>query len=101
MSARSHAISWFLIFATTAFAATPQPVTVPAGTHIHFKLKRTISSATAKAGEHVPAELTQPVVVDGRTIANAGAPAQVRVGTAEASGRIGGSAKLTFSLPAS
>jgi hypothetical protein len=42
--------------------------------------------------------LTAPIVVDGRTVARAGAPAVVQVHTAESSGRVGGNAKLSFSL---
>ncbi len=76
------------------------PIVVPAGTPIHFKLLRTISTASAKAGELVPAALTAPIVVAGRTVAKAGSRAVVRIRAAEASGRIGGSAKLTFTLSA-
>jgi hypothetical protein len=81
-----------------AGAAASSPIVVPSGTPIHFKLLRTISTATAKPGQSVPAELTAPLVVDGRTVANAGAPAVVYIRNAESSGRVGGSARLTFSL---
>ncbi len=87
-----------LIITVASVAAAPQAIVVPAGTAIHFKLLRTISTATAKPGESVPAELTAPVVMGGRTVASAGSPAVVRISEAESSGRIGGSAKLTFSL---
>src|SRR5438067_4427614 len=95
MAARTVA---FLVALVAAFsiAASPQAITIPAGTSIHFKLKQTINTATARAGQHVPAELTAPVVVAGRTIANAGSPATVKITTAEASGRMGGSAKIVF-----
>ncbi len=79
-------------------SASPLPIEIPSGTPIHFKILRTISTASARPGDHVPAELTSPVVVDGHTVANAGAPAVVRIRNVESSGRIGGSAKLTFSL---
>src|SRR6266849_2508882 len=88
-----------LFIAVASFAAvTPQTVVVPSGTPIHFELRKTVSTATAKPGETVPAALTAPLVVDGRTVASAGAPAVVHISEAESSGRIGGSAKLTFSL---
>jgi hypothetical protein len=86
-----------LLVSFSAFAANPV-IVIPAGTPIHFKLLNSINTATAKAGQHVAAELTSPIVVDGKTVASAGAPATVRISTAEASGRIGGSAKLVFSL---
>jgi hypothetical protein len=97
MAARTVAFLIALL-AALSIAASPQTITIPAGTSIHFKLRQTIDTATAKAGQHVPAALTQPIVVDGRTIANAGAPATVKITTAETSGRMGGSAKIVFRL---
>jgi len=94
---RSTAVVLSLI-AALSIAASPQTVVVPAGTAVHFKLKQTINTANAKVGEHVPIELTQAIVVNGRTVANAGAPGHVRITAAESSGRIGGSAKLAFRL---
>jgi hypothetical protein len=85
-----------LLAAATAFAATPQTVTIPAGTSVHFKLLRTINTATAKPGQNVPGELTAPIVIGGRTVASSGASVNVHITTAEESGRIGGSAKLIF-----
>jgi hypothetical protein len=81
-----------------AFAITPLTVVVPAGTSVHFKLRQTINTATAKVGDTVPAQLTSPIVVNGHTVATDGASATVRISEAEASGRIGGSARLRFSL---
>src|SRR5258707_11691022 len=74
------------------------PVTVPVGTHVHFKILRTLNTNTAKAGQSVPAELTESIVVDGRTVAKSGSPAVARITEAEGSGRIGGSAKLSLRL---
>jgi len=91
--------SFILFFALASVAsAAPRTIVVPAGTPIRFKLQRSISTATAKPGQTVAAELTSPIVVNGVTIARAGAPATVHIRNAEASGRIGGSAKLVFSL---
>jgi hypothetical protein len=96
---KSHIFAVVLFFiAGSVAAAAPQAIVIPAGTPVHFKLLQTINTASAKAGEHVPAALTAPIVVGGRTVANAGAPAVVRIRRAEASGRIGGSAHLAFSL---
>jgi hypothetical protein len=84
------------LLAALSIAASPQTITIPAGTAVHFQLNQGINTATAKAGQHVPAELTQPIVVDGHTIANAGSPVTVKITAAEASGRMGGSAKITL-----
>jgi hypothetical protein len=94
---KSHVFAVVLFFIAGSLAAAPQAIVIPAGTPVHFKLLQTINTASAKVGEHVPAALTAPIV-GGRTVANAGAPAVVRIRRAEASGRIGGSAHLAFSL---
>ena len=86
-----------LITAASAGAAT-RTVVVPAGTPVHFKLLTTISTATARPAQSVPAQLTAPIVINGITVARAGAPASAYIRNAESSGRIGGSAKLSFSL---
>jgi len=91
-----RAVSLLSLILAFSMMAAPQEITIPAGTSVHFKLKQSINTATAKAGSHVPAELTQAIVVGGRTVANAGSPATVRITTAEASGRMGGSAKVVF-----
>jgi hypothetical protein len=98
VKARFRALPMFCFLSAAVLSASPLPIVVPAGTAIHFKLRRTISTATARSGEYVPATLTAPIVIGGHTVANAGAPAVVRIGDAEASGRIGGSARLTFSV---
>jgi hypothetical protein len=99
MKVHLRAMTMVLCVAVAAtLSASPFPIVIPSGTPIHFKLLRTIATATAQAGDHVPAELTSPIVIDGHTVANAGAPAVVRIRDVEASGRIGGSAKLTFTL---
>jgi hypothetical protein len=99
MSVRVRALFFLLLLtAVAAVAATPQTVVIPAGTQVHFKLRKTVSTATAKKGEHIPVELTSPIVVNGLTVAKSGASGTARISEAEASGRMGGSAKLTFSL---
>jgi hypothetical protein len=98
MTKSSTAASLILLLAIASASAATRTIVVPAGTPIHFKLRRSIFTATAKPGQSVPAELTAPIVINGVTVARAGAPATVYIRNAEASGRIGGSAKLVFSL---
>jgi len=93
------AVSFALLFTVaSAGSAIARTIVVPAGTPIRFKLLRSISTATARSGQSVPAELTAPIVINGNTVARAGAPAVVTIRSVEASGRIGGSASLNFSL---
>jgi hypothetical protein len=93
MPSRALPVIAFLLLAGAARA-----ITIPAGTPVHFKLLGTINTNTARVGQHVPAELTAPIVVHGVTVARSGAPAVVKITAAEESGRVGGSAKLRFSL---
>ena len=100
MKTKIHTAASFALLLTVALAgsAAARTIAVPAGTPIHFKLRSSISTATAKSGQSVPAELTAPIVINGATVARAGAPAVVYISSVEASGRIGGSASLNFSL---
>jgi len=97
MPAKLGALVFVLLISLSAAAATtPQPITIPAGTEVHFKLLRAINTANAKPGQNVPGQLTSAIVADGKTVAPAGSAVNVHITSAEASGRIGGSAKLVF-----
>jgi len=99
MTTKIQAASLVLLLAVASTSlAVQRTVSVPAGTPIHFKLQRTIATATARPGQSVPAELTSSIVINGNTVARAGSPATVRISSVESSGRIGGSASLNFSL---
>ncbi len=94
MSARTGSVALALLISFSILASVP--ITIPAGTEVHFKLDRGINTATAKAGQNIPGQLTTPIVVNGTTVAPSGSAVNVHITTAEASGRIGGSAKLVF-----
>ena len=98
MTFRFRALLILLVTLASIQTASARTIIVPAGTSIHFKLRQTISTASAQPGQTVPATLTAPIVINGVTVARTGSPAEVHISNAEASGRIGGSAKLTFSL---
>src|SRR5216684_3610726 len=96
MTTKTYAAASFAVLFAVASAgsAIARTIALPAGTPIRFKLLRSISTATAKSGQSVPAELTAPIVISGNTVARAGAPAAVQIRSVEASGRIGGSIRL-------
>lgn len=71
---------------------------LPAGTRLRVRIGATLSSQSDRTGGTFPATLAQPLVVDGRTIAQAGSRAVGRITSAEASGRIRGVAELGFTL---
>jgi hypothetical protein len=52
----------------------PPPVTIPAGTQLSVKLNSDYSTKTTALGATVNAELASDLVVDGRSVARAGAP---------------------------
>jgi len=97
---KNHIAASLALLVTLASAGTAiaRTIVVPAGTPVHFKLRQSISTASARPGTTVPAELTAPIVINGTTVARAGARAIVQINSVEASGRIGGSASLNFSL---
>ena len=57
-------------------AAGPRNYTVPAGTSISVQLPAAVSTKTAKVGDRLSANLTNDLVVDGKTVARAGALVQ-------------------------
>jgi hypothetical protein len=83
-----------------AAPAPPQPIVVkiPAGTRIALRLTSAVSSQTATAGDAVAAELAEPLVVDGRTVAPRGARVRGSVTEAHALKKIGGQARLAMSF---
>ena len=72
--------------------------TIPAGTKITIRMDKQINSGTAKTGERFHANLNRDLVVDGKTIAKAGAPVRGKVTYAKASGRLHDPGELTVRL---
>ena len=62
--------------APTPVASGPKNYTVPAGTSVSVQLPAEISTKTAKVGQRFTANLSSDVVVNGVTVAKAGAPVQ-------------------------
>jgi hypothetical protein len=69
-------------------------VTIPAGTQLRLRLDSSHASNTSRAEERVQAHLATPVVVNGRTVLPANAPAVGHVTVARPSGRVQGRAYL-------
>ena len=76
----------------------PQPVSIPAGTPISIRLQQSVSSASARAGDHFDATLDQALVVNGKTIAPRGVPVVGRVVQARHSGRLHNPGYLRLTL---
>jgi hypothetical protein len=77
---------------TIAVAQTGSPV--PAGTALMVKLETTLATFSNKAGDPFQARLTQPVVLDGKTLIPAGAVVEGRVTKVAEPRRISGKPTL-------
>ncbi len=65
-----------------------ESITVPSGTPVTVRLSTAVSSASNHAGDRFDAVLDAPLVVNGKTVAPAGAAVTGRVVAAEESGRL-------------
>ena len=82
-------------------ADKPKPAaktTIPAGTHLSVALLDAVSSDKSQAGDSFMASLTQPVVVNGKTVLAKGTKVRGRVVDAKESGRVKGLASLELKL---
>jgi hypothetical protein len=86
-----------LAAASRTAAAAPE-IILPNQMAVHLKLGRELSSATAHVGEEVNFEVAEPVIVNGRTVIDKGAPAAGTVTEAEPKGRMGKVGKLNVSV---
>jgi hypothetical protein len=79
-------------------AAAAQEIILPNQMAVHLKLGRELSSATAHVGEEVNFEVAEPVIANGKTVIDKGAPAAGTVTEAEPKGRMGKVGKLNVSV---
>lgn len=75
-----------------------KPITLAQGTMIHVTLDQTLASDQSGSGAEFEASVSQPVVVDGKTVIPKGARARGRVVEARESGRLKGRAYLRLGL---
>lgn len=79
-------------------AAMATAQTIPAGAKLTVRVGSEITSGTAKVGDRFDATLAQPLVVSGKTLAKAGAPARGKVTFVKSSGRLHEPGQLTLRL---
>jgi hypothetical protein len=84
-----------LVASLTLFALAQK---IPAGTHISVRTSQELSSGMAKVGDRFDATLTHALVVNGKTLARAGAPARGKVTLAKSSGRLHAPGQLSIRL---
>src|SRR5258707_7687396 len=86
---------------TLAAATLPnrsEPVTLPENTAIHVTLDQAVSSNRSNPGDHFEATVSEPVIIDGKTVIPQGAQAEGLVVDAHKSGRLMGRARLQLAL---
>jgi hypothetical protein len=81
-----------------ALAAVASASGIPAGTPVTIRLGSEISSGTAQAGQVFEGTLARDVVVNGKTVAKAGAPVKGKVTHVKPSGRLHAPGQLTLRL---
>jgi hypothetical protein len=74
----------------------PEHAILPTATVLRLKLTRSISTASAKAGEQFTATLSQPVEIDGRTIVPSGTIVNCRVEHAHGARRFAGKPSISI-----
>jgi len=74
------------------------PITVPEDTSIHVTLDQAVSSDQSRPGDHFTATVSQPIVLDDKTVVPEGAEVEGMVVDAQRSGRLKGRARLQLSL---
>jgi len=94
-----------LLIAALALAASTQihrtvPVTVPGDTAVHVRLNQALASNESRPGDHFTATLSQPIVLNDKTVVPEGAQVEGLVVDAEHSGRLRGRARLNLALEA-
>ncbi len=82
----------------TLLAAFAAAQTIPAETKLTVRIASEISSGTAKVGDRFDATLTRDLVVNGKTLAKAGAPVKGKVTYVKSSGRLHEPGELTLRL---
>lgn len=87
-----------LIAATAKFSDQNAPATIPDETVLHVTLDQSLSSDQSRSGDHFEATLSQPIVVDDKTVIPQGTHVQGLVVDAHPSGRLRGRARLQLAL---
>ena len=89
-----------LTLAGAAVRDRAEPVTLPEQTAIHVTLDQALSTKQSNSGDHFEATVSEPVVIDGKTVIPQGAHSEGLVVDARPSGRLMGRARLQLAMQA-
>jgi len=81
-----------------AEAPKAPPVKVPAGTELSVVLSTALDSGKNKAGDTFTANLSEPIIVDGKTVLDKGTAIEGKVVSAEGAGKVKGVGKMSLTL---
>jgi len=84
--------------ASVAKRSKVEEMTVPEGTPIHVTLDQAIASDQSRPGDHFEVTVSEPVIIDGKTVIPQGTYAEGIVVDAHQSGRLKGRARLQLAL---
>ena len=87
-----------LAVAATTLPDRSEPVTLPENTAIHVTLDQAVTSNRSNPGDRFEATVSEPVVIDGKTVIPQGTHAEGLVVDAHKSGRLMGRARLQLAL---
>jgi hypothetical protein len=87
-----------ITFAASREASRVDPVTVPEMAPIHVTLNNAVASNANRPGDHFEATVSEPVVIDGKTVIPEGAEVRGLVVDAHHSGRLMGRGRLQLAL---
>ena len=84
--------------ASKPVADKPKRVTVPAGTVLSVALSTSLNSGKNDAGDTFTGNLSEPVVVDGKTVLAKGTKVEGKVVSAEGAGKVKGIGRMSLEL---
>jgi hypothetical protein len=87
-----------LTLSAAALRDRTDPVTLPEFTAIHVTLDQALATNQSRPGDHFDATVSEPVIIDGKTVIPQGAHAEGVVVDARQSGRLMGRARLELAL---
>ena len=87
-----------LVVSGASLANRADPVTLPEGTAVHVRLDHSLASNQARSGDEFAATVSEPVVMEGKTVIPEGASVKGRVVDARESGRLMGVPRLRLAL---
>lgn len=95
-----HILTMVLLLACTgALSATSaHAITLPPGTQVQVRMNDKLDSGVAKAGQSFSGVVTEPVIVNGRTVIASGTQVSGQISQAISSGRLKKPASITLAL---